>query len=279
VNPNDPGVLFFSNNDSCRGIENSQRHPDWVEGQPNSSRNEDGTPTYGYAYNTGDSTRGEISWGFVEKNFALSGRCVLSMGVDDAYSNRRAIRIFRRYDRNGRDLPDDGYYSVWFYFPHEVSFDARSTTNGTTNYGFWNVFQIKDRVNGNSLSSFSINAGKVTGEDFMSFHIWSKARCGAVEECSAANGIDQSNPIAIPTGRWVHLEMYHKASTGQDGRVTLWQDGTEIIDFTGVTERRGSIRRNWSVNNYGRLHRPASHELYVDDVLISTTPIHPRLFD
>lgn len=59
------------------------------------------------------------------------------------------------------------------------------------------------------------------------------------------------DPIPIPIGRWVHLEMYLKASTGSDGRVTLWQDGREIIDFTGVTERHGSIRRYRSVNNYG----------------------------
>lgn len=280
INQNDPDVLFYSNNDSCRSIQNSQIHPDWVEGQPNSSRNPDGSPTYGFAYNTGDEADGDISWSFKESSLALSGRCVLAMGVNDAYSEARAVRIFRRYDQNGEKFPDEAYYSVWFYFPQEVTFASKATINGSTQYGFWNVFQIKDRVNGDSLSTFSINAGKVAGDDgSMSFSIWANPRCGSVESCSSSHHIYQEEPIAIPTKEWVHLEMFHKASTGSDGRVAVWQNGRKIIDFAGVTERIGSTVRNWSVNNYGRLHTPASHELFVDDVLISTKPIHPKLFD
>ena len=272
-------MLFFSNNDNCSGIAGSQAHPDWIQGQANSSRNSDGSPTHGFAYNTGSVVSGEISWGFHRDARALSGDCVLKMGVADAYNNRRAVRIFRRYDRNGRSLPDDAYYSAWFYFPQKVTHDARATIDGSTTYGYWNVFQIKNKVNGNSLANLSVNAGAVTGGGAMKFDIWRKSACGAVEECSAAATIDPLIDKPIPVGQWVHLEMFLRARTGNDGRVVLWQDGEKILDFTGSTKRTGTERQAWSVNNYGILHRPSSHTLLVDDALISTTAIHPALFD
>ncbi len=281
----DNEILFFSNGEGCRGIEGGQAHPDWIEGQPGNGRNGDGTPTHGFAYNTGDSRRGEISWGFEPQSFALSGDCVLQMGIDDAYDQKRAVRIFRRYDRDGQDLPSDGYYSVWFYFPQDVSYDGQAQIDGETAFGFWNVFQIKNKIRGpdgsnETLSALSFNAGKVTGDDQMSFHLWSKAECGRVEECDAAGTIEQiATPRPIPVGEWVHLEMRLASRSDRNGRIEVWQDGVKIFDFTGVTERGGSDRVNWSVNSYGRLHRPAGHNLYADDALISTRPIHPLLFD
>lgn len=278
IDPADPSVLFFSDNDDCTGIEAQQRHPDWVQGQPGSGRNDDGTPTFGYAYNTGDASKGEINWGFHPTSIALSGDCVLAMGVADAYGNKRAVRIFRRYDRQGRYLPGEAYYSVWYYFPTEVSYDSSGSVGGTRRWGYWNVFQIKNEVGGDSLANLSINAGKLTGASAMEFRIGYKSPCGGVEECDDASTINAHTSVPIPVGRWVHFELYLKSSTGPDGRLTAWQDGREIIDFTGQTERTGSSRRTWSVNNYGQLHRPSSHTLYVDDALISTRPVHPLLF-
>lgn len=277
-------VRFFSNNDGCAGLGQGQPHPDWLEGQSTSGNNSDGTPTYGFAYNTGDSTRGQISWGFVPRPDALSGGCVLSMGVNGAHDSTRAVRIFRRYDQNGNHLPADAYYSAWFYFPTEVSFDNQGVVDGQNKYGFWNVFQLKNKIrqpNGSlaSLANLSVNAGKVTGGSHMAFRIWWKSQCGDVEECGAAAFIDPLVDLPIPTGRWVHVELRVRARTDESGRVQLWQDGTKIVDFTGVTERPNTERREWSVNNYGQLHRPSNHVLYVDDALISTQAVHPLLFD
>ncbi len=279
IDPDAPSTLFFSDNDNCTSIDRGKAHPDWIEGQSSPSTNEDGAPTYGFAYNTGSEYAGDIAWGFRPLANALSGDCVLAMTLNDAYSSTQAVRIFRRYDRHGSPLPARGYYSAWFLFPHELSYDARSNDGGSTRYGFWNVFQIKNKVNGTSLANLSVNAGKVTGEDFMSFHIWRKSDCGAIENCSAAGSVGQTDPVPIPVGQWVHLEMYLQASAGGDGRIMMWQDGVPIIDFTGPTERVGTERRAWSVNNYGVLHRPSSHTLFVDDALISTASVHPRLFD
>ena len=281
IDPEASSVLFFSDNDNCNGIERQQKHPDWVEGQASDGTASDGTPDYGFAYNTGDSTKGEIEWDFRESDIALSGDCVLAMGVSGVYNNKRAVRIFRRRDRNGADLPADAYYSVWFYFPEAVSFDVSATDgDGSKRFGFWNVFQIKNRVNGNSLANLSVDAGMVTGrEDSMHFNIWKKSLCGGTEECDGAESISADTKISIPLRKWVHLEMYLKASQGPDGQLVVWQDGQEIINFSGQTERTGAAKREWSVNNYGQLHRPASHTLFVDDVLISTSPVHTLLFD
>jgi hypothetical protein len=276
--PDGSAVLFQTDNDDCADIDNGQAHPDWIEGQANSGLNTDGTPTYGFAYNTGDSTIGEISWGFVTDSRAHSGDCMLAMGIADAYDNKRAIRIFRRYDRDGNSLPAQAYYSTWFYFPDDITVDGQAQIGGQTVYGFWNIFQIKNRVGGQSLSAISVNAGKQPGDDHMVFYLWLKTPCGPIEECGQAFGIDQLNPVPIPTGRWVHLELYLDARTDSGGQLTLWQDGQAIVKHRGITERAGTERREWSVNNYGTLHTPSTHTLYVDDARIATTPVHPELF-
>ncbi|MGI9595854.1 MAG: heparin lyase I family protein [Acidimicrobiales bacterium] len=275
-------VLFHSDNEGCADIENRQAHPDWVEGQPGTGRNEDGTPTYGFAYNTGDSTAGDIAWRFVERSGAPSGRCVVSMTLNHADDSSHAVRLFRRYDRNGDRLPADAYYSVWLYFPDEIVFDNRGTIDGEPAFGFWNVFQVQNDVTQGDerlpLSAFSFLAGKLPGDDAMSLNIFSKAACGAVEECDEARSIDQVDPVAIPTDRWVHFEFRLRSRSDADGRIEVWQDGHRILDFTGQTERPGTARRTFSLNNMGHLHHTPSHTLFADDVLIATAPIHPELF-
>lgn len=279
----DGSVLFHSDHEGCADIEDGRAHADWIEGQAGSGLNEDGTPTYGFAFNSGDSTNGDIDWGFVERPDARSGRCVLSMALNRADTGDDAIRLFRRYDRNGSPLPAAAYYSAWLFLPEEVVFDASGSVDGRDVFGFWNVFQIKNDVAGGddrrSMSAFSFNAGRLPDEPFMSLSVYSKVPCGGAEDCDQAFTIEQQQPIAIPTGRWVHFELYLASRSGADGELQVWQDGRLILDYVGPTERTSTVRRTWALGNLGLLHHRPSATVLVDDPLISTRPIHPELFD
>jgi hypothetical protein len=278
-----PGsVLFHTDNEGCDGLLDGRAHPDWIEGQPGTGRNDDGTPTYGFAYNTGDTTAAEIDWRFVEQPNAPSGRCVLSMTLNHADDSSHAVRLFRRYDRNGELLPDDAYYSAWLYFPKVIEFDNRGVIDGEDVFGFWNVFQIKNDLgledSRRSLSALSFNAGKVPDQDVMSLTAYSKVPCGADEDCGRAFTIEQSDPTPIPTGRWVHFELHLLSRIDGTGRLEVWQDGEMILTYSGPTERPGTVRRTWSLTSMGHLHRTPSHSLFADDPVISTEPMHPELF-
>lgn len=278
-----PGsVLFHSDNEDCVNVPDGRGHPDWIEGQPGTASNDDGTPTYGFAYNTGDSTNGEIDWRFLKQPGAPSGSCVLSLTLNRADNSSHAVRLFRRYDQDGNQLPDDAYYSVWLYFPEVIEFDRQGTIDGQDVFGFWNVFQIKnDQALGDgrrSLSALSFNVGKLPDEVVMSMSAYSKVPCGSAEDCDRAFTIDQAEPVPIPTERWVHFELHLQSRADETGQLKVWQDGRQILTFEGRTERPDTVRRTWSLTSMGHLHNLRSHTLFADDPLISTEPIHPELF-
>lgn len=84
----------------------------------------------------------------------------------------------------------------------------------------------------------------------------------------------------LPVNRWVHLEAFYRSSTPglADGEIRIWQDGEEILAAQNVvTILDGNVV--WGIGNYtdhidgGEVEGQA--DIYFDDCIVSTTPIHP----
>lgn len=78
-----------------------------------------------------------------------------------------------------------------------------------------------------------------------------------------------SSRVAFPTGRWVKLEMQVKHSTGSDGYYRLYQDGVQILSYSGKTMRSGSYgdKVEFELTCYGG-NMSANTTLLYDDVTI-----------
>lgn len=80
--------------------------------------------------------------------------------------------------------------------------------------------------------------------------------------------------VKFPTDRWVQATWHLHLDSGANGRVRLWQDDRLIVDATGQTHPfrtavYNSLEVGISAHSFG--DRPAT--LYVDDVLLTTTPL------
>ncbi len=274
----DPGpgaesVLFASGAEGCES--GSDRHPDWIEGQSSGGLDDQGRPTHGFAFHSG-----QAGHRFEIHERAVEGECVISLDIGGVDRQPASARLFRRYDRRGNELPEEAYYSWWIMIPQDVSFARRAEIGGDTVFGYWNVAQLYNDVaaadgGGESRSTLSVMAGRTQDEEHMTLSVYSKARCGAEPGCDDEERLVQpaASAIELPAGRWVHVQLYVRSAGDASGRVMLWQDGRLIIDHSGQSERDGATRRKWALTSSGVLHDPANHTVHIDDVVISTEPV------
>lgn len=170
----------------------------------------------------------------------------------------QGARIFRRWldGDKGLPLPEEAYYSAWYYFPQNYQ-PANS----------WNIFQFKSKGD-TAEPMLSFNIGN-TDNGSMYLYVWDRANGGISHN-------QGDNPLIVPVGQWVHIEAYVKRSFNPDGQLTVWQDGVKIIDALNIRTLRGEDDRlHWSVNNYTKNIFPSNPIIYVDDAVISTERVGP----
>lgn len=180
-----------------------------------------------------------------------------------AHSGLHAARLFIN-TQSTTDLPTSGtrlfrwlepekhpelYYRVWFYFPQ------RYVPNG--NPPWWNVFQWKSKRSSVSDPFIALNVGN-RSDGVMYFYLYDK---------NAQKSYGQSFKN-IPEGQWFRVDAFYKCSGEKDGRVTFWQDGTQILDVSNVQTRYPDGDCAWSVNNYSTSLNPSTATIYVDDAAI-----------
>ena len=173
----------------------------------------------------------------------------------------RAVRLMRwldeGWDQAAPDdpsfLPDDAYYSAWFYFPE--FFEP---------IDWWNIFQFKSTAepDGSNDPVFTLNVDSDPATQTMWLYWWTK------EQPGGSLGFYQDDPLPLPIGAWVHIEVHYEARTDTTGRVILYQDGVEILDVDNVITHLGD-RLYWGIGNYTDDIRPSTATIYVDDAVIS----------
>jgi hypothetical protein len=83
---------------------------------------------------------------------------------------------------------------------------------------------------------------------------------------NGSSGVPVAAP-PVPIGSWVHLEFRFRRAADATGEVALYQDGSLLIELTGLVTDDTDFGQ-WYVGNYADALAPPDSTLYVDDVTI-----------
>ncbi len=150
--------------------------------------------------------------------------------------------------------PLQGYYSAWFYVPSTIT------------VGSWL-----------SLSHFS---GSETGDGKNLFAIWdvnlyplpSGGLAAQLYDYASGANTRQPVPALFPLDAWTRIDVYLSKATGPTGEVTVWQNGTQILQVTDVT----TVSNDWVQWDAGAAVDsvlPSPAYVYMDDAAISLAPL------
>lgn len=85
---------------------------------------------------------------------------------------------------------------------------------------------------------------------------------------------DASPLLTYPVGRWFHLEILLDYAPPSASHVSVWQDGTLILDRTNLSSPAGATLY-WGIGSQTEQLSPAACTLYIDDVVISRRRVGP----
>ncbi|HEY0706996.1 MAG TPA: heparin lyase I family protein [Polyangia bacterium] len=175
------------------------------------------------------------------------GRQALKVTIDADRDRRRVSYLHR----DGL-LPREGRYSAWFYFPQRY-------TAGK----YWSIMSFRGRTDPSDAGTLVDNLWNLTvynrTDGTMALKLWDGAR---------QRDLLQAYPQALPTERWVHIEVYFKQASDDTGRVAFWQDGVPVFDVADISTAP-SEWISWLVGSVGRNVSPSPTVIYIDDVSIS----------
>lgn len=175
---------------------------------------------------------------------------------------------------NQNNLPDEGYFGFWYYYPEVLQ------TTAHANYTH-NLIQTKQscftdyptNTPGLGTKSLLLNVLMIPGPDGTTMTPQFKSNI------NQATGLWQSSSVkiassdyAVPIASWFHVEMFYQWRTDFTARVIVWFDGHKIFDFEGLkTEMSGNQDvgggdhydwDNWTTN----LRRQFTGNLYIGNV-------------
>jgi hypothetical protein len=157
-------------------------------------------------------------------------------------------------------LPSQAYYSAWYYLPQSV----------TVGY-YWVIMKVRAEL-GNPPTQkelFDVNltnpsAGK------MSLRVFDNRD----PPYGGDLPLDVPNfPPDVPVNTWFQLEAFYRDASDSTGRLTLWLDGVQILDWQGPTGLTSWVA--WDVVSVGWGLLPEPAILYVDDCAVSRTRVGP----
>jgi hypothetical protein len=83
---------------------------------------------------------------------------------------------------------------------------------------------------------------------------------------------DQTNPVPVPVGEWVHFEIFLRKAADATGRITIWQNGAQILDVPNVLTAPTDWLQ-WDVGGGSNDVAPTPASVYFDDATISTARV------
>lgn len=187
-------------------------------------------------------------------DFAHSGRYSAKLTITTPNTPASGARLFRWAEPQAYPQL---YYSVWYYFPQSY-----------TPALFWNVLQWKSKhvVSGvAAIDPFFTLEVTTTSSGEMFFYLGDDNTQTTYQQTA-------QNAVPVPVGRWFNVQAFYQCDGSGAGRVTIWQDATQLWDIQNVNTRYADGDCQWSVNNYSSGLTPATATIYVDDAAISMTP-------
>ncbi|HYN89547.1 MAG TPA: heparin lyase I family protein [Ardenticatenaceae bacterium] len=197
----------------------------------------------GGEYNSGGGATGPAD------SPARAGRYAAFLQTGDIGSSQQGARLFRWCEPRANDAL---YYSAWYLIPTRVTVES-----------WWAIMQWKSA--GSFNPKFALMVGnRPDGEMYLYL---GRGR-------DSGGGSWSQSTSDLPVGQWFHLEAYYEKAGDGTGRVTVWQDGVELLDLAGVSTANGEDL-GWSVINYGDSLDPGNLTIYTDDAAISRTRLGP----
>jgi hypothetical protein len=150
--------------------------------------------------------------------------------------------------------PPDAYYGAWFFIPT------------TTQVGSWL-----------SLHHFGYHrtAGAAETTPLFDFNVYpgtDGSLFAHLFDPVTVSNTDQTNPVPVPVAKWVHFEIFLHKAADTTGRITIWQDGVQILDITNkVTAPTEWIQ--WDAGGGSNDIAPSPASVYLDDATISLTRV------
>ena len=208
------------------------------------------------AWHQGGDTLGGEYVGFgtnaISSERAHGGTYSLKFSIDTSDGMDHTARAYRRA------APGPAYYSAWFYFNETHSsfvwwttFLFRALTdpqNIETAVNLWDI-GVERRPNGDLALLF-------------------------FDHMTLAD-VQAPPDNVVPVGRWVHLEAYFEYAPPQSTHITIWQDGTQVMDLKNLGPA-SSDHLYWAIGNGANGLAPPASTIYVDDAAISTVRLGPK---
>ncbi len=231
----------------------------------------------GGIFNTGEPEVESLA----SDNFSHSGNYSARSHISNAWqaqNGKKAIRLMRwtdkPWDDGGSFFPIESYYSTFLYFPATYNSNKYPPWDPGDG-GWWNIFQFKsDDADGISQPLYSINVFHDDANEKMIPYLYNSVDNIAYTQ--------QNTPTSLPVGKWIHFETYYKASdlNVPNGSIKFWQDGALLFEIDNVVTRLEGGNVVWGLGNYtdhinGPI--PGTAEIYFDDCIVSTKPIHPYI--
>jgi len=156
------------------------------------------------------------------------------------------------------------YYSFWAYFPQVTTLSQG---------GFFNFLQIQ------SIGPSGTDPVWILGIQPSNFTLrlewWGNLQMTG-PHVGESGGKAYDQPVPIPVGRWVFIQVMVTPREDFTGAVKVWQNGALIFDMSNVKTKypeslvaAGTQSFFIAKNAYGQGLIPTPNHHYVDDVAIS----------
>lgn len=200
---------------------------------------------------------GDGEGGTYTQNISLKPSAISTMAHGGHYAGLVAIAPTAGMASTGylfrnQPSPVAGYYSAWFYVP------------SSTIVGSWL-----------SLTHFS---GSETGDGKNLFALWDVnlyalpggGLAAQLYDYAHQVNLQQTNPapVPVPLDAWVQIEVFLSKATDPSGEVAVWQDGTLILQRSGVATAPNDWVQ-WDVGGASDNILPSPADVYLDDAAIS----------
>jgi hypothetical protein len=207
--------------------------------------------------------RGDGQGGIDAQNILVSPSVTADVAHGGAYAGKSTVMPAAGMDSLNyfyriEPSPDAAYYGVWIYIApgfavgswlSVVHFRGSHTAEGTNTFAFWDI------------NLYPQPDGSLTAQLYNYVTLYDR---------------QQTNPIPVPIGRWVHFEVFLKKAFDATGQLKVWQDDVEILDAEGVITAVDTAWMEWCVGGASDNIFPAPGLVYIDDATISVSRLGER---
>ena len=150
--------------------------------------------------------------------------------------------------------PPDAYYGAWFFIP------AATQVGSWLSLHHFGYHRTAGAAETTPLFDFNVYPGS---DGTLFAHLFDPV---------TVSNTDQTNPVPVPLAKWVHFEILLHKAADTTGRITIWQDGVQILDITNkVTAPTDWIQ--WDAGGGSNDIAPSPAAVYFDDATISLTRV------